>query len=188
MLSSNMTASYRQLSAAIAVAAAFALVPLLGSTASPPVSLPTPPAVGTPALPPVQLPAAGIGLPEAVATGCNRVAAPSGSDRARGGLKTPFRTVQALVNSLRPGQTGCLREGTYTGAVRIARGGRRRARVTLAAYPGETATVVGRLQIVKGANYVTVTGLRLDGENPQRGAEPDDRREPCDVQLRRRDQ
>ena len=181
MPSANMTAaSYRRLSAAALVAAAFALLPLLGSTglppvgtpAVPPVSLGAPPAVGTPAVPPVQLPAAGIGLPLAVATSCDRFAAPSGSDWARGGPRAPFRTVQRLVNSLRPGQTGCLRAGTYREPVRVARGGGRGARVTLAAYPGESATIVGRFEIVKGADYVTVTGLRLDGANPARLPSP----------------
>ena len=103
-------------------------------------------------------------------------------------MNAPFRTVQRLVNSLRPGQTGCLRAGTYTAPVRIARGGRRGARITLAAYPGETATIVGRFEIVKGANYVTVTGLRLDGVNPTRLPSPMVDSEPRDVQLRRRDQ
>ncbi len=179
MLSANMTASYRQLPlvisvrrvlTAVVVAAALVLVLLLGSTA-PPVSTPTLPTVGTPALP-VRVPAAGIGLPSALATACSRYAAPTGSDWARGGPRAPFRTVQRLVNSLRPGQTGCLRAGTYTEPVRIARGGRRGARVTLAGYPGETATIVGRLEIVKGANYVTVTGLRLDGANAARLPSP----------------
>jgi len=118
------------------------------------------------------LPAAGIGLPVAVATPCNRFAAPYGSDADRGGPRAPFRTVQRLVNALRPGQTGCLRAGTYVGSVRIARRGRPAARITLTAFPGETATVVGRLAIVKGANYVSVTGLDLNGENPQRGLSP----------------
>jgi len=76
------------------------------------------------------------------------------------------------MNALHPGQTGCLRGGTYIGSVRIARGGRRGARTTLTAYPGETATIVGRLEVVRGANYVTVTGLDLNGENPQRGLSP----------------
>ena len=38
--------------------------------------------------------------------------------------------------------------------------------------PGETATIVGRFEIVKRADYVTVTGLRLDGVNPTRLPSP----------------
>ncbi|MBV9803183.1 MAG: right-handed parallel beta-helix repeat-containing protein [Solirubrobacterales bacterium] len=99
------------------------------------------------------------------ATTCDRFAAPNGSDAAAGTLGDPFGTVQQLVNSLGPGQTGCLLAGTYAGAVRIARGGSPSARLVLAAYPGQHADVVGRLEITRGANYVTVRGLSLDGAN-----------------------
>jgi hypothetical protein len=172
-----MTASHRHVSAAalLALVLALAMVRFIAGTtlpsapgvSLPPIGTPTPPA-GVPSL----LPAAGIGLPLAMATPCSRFAAPSGSDRARGTLNAPFGTVQRLVNSLRPGQTGCVREGTYTAPVRMARGGRPGARVTLTAYPGETATIVGRFEIVKRADYVTVTGLRLDGVNPTRLPSP----------------
>ncbi len=170
-----MTASHRHVSAAALLALVLAMVPFIAGTtlpsgpgvSLPPIGTPTPPA-GVPSL----LPAAGIGLPLAMATPCSRFAAPHGSDRARGTLNAPFGTVQRLVNSLRPGQTGCVRAGTYTAPVRIARGGRRGARVTLTAYPGETATIVGRFEIVKGADYVTVSGLRLDGVNPTRLPSP----------------
>jgi Right handed beta helix region len=100
------------------------------------------------------------------AISCDRIASPGGSDSARGTLHRPFRTVQRLVNALRPGQTGCLLAGTYVGNVRIARGGRRGARVTVAAYPGQDPTVAGRLEIIRGADYVTIRGLSLDGANP----------------------
>ncbi len=36
-------------------------------------------------------------------------------------------------------------------------GGQPGARVTLTSYPGETANVIGRLWVARGANYVTVT-------------------------------
>jgi hypothetical protein len=96
---------------------------------------------------------------------CDRFASPNGSDAARGTLRRPFRSVQRLVNALRPGYTGCLLSGIYVGNVRIARGGRAGARVQLTAAPGQDATVVGRMEIVKGADYVTVSGLSLDGRN-----------------------
>src|ERR1700733_3945363 len=86
---------------------------------------------------------------------CQRFASPTGSNRTRGTANRPFRTVQRLVDSLGPGQVGCLFEGFYRGSVRIWRGGRRGARVVLTGYPGQTARIVGRLEIVKGANYVT---------------------------------
>ena len=44
---------------------------------------------------------------------CTRFAAPHGSDRGEGSSSLPFRTVQRLASTLAPGETGCLRAGTY---------------------------------------------------------------------------
>ncbi len=98
---------------------------------------------------------------------CHRVASPSGSDRAAGSAAAPFRTVQKLVNSLARGQTGCLKAGSYRGNVRFGHGGRAGRPLTLTGYHGETATVVGRLWVARGANHVVVKGLHLNGDNQQ---------------------
>ncbi len=102
---------------------------------------------------------AGAGVP------CDLVASPSGSDAAVGSVAAPFSSAQKLVDSLQPGQVGCLRGGTYVEDVRFGRGGQIGAPVTLTAFPGETATVVGRMWVARGADHVTVTGLHLDGRN-----------------------
>ncbi len=123
----------------------------------------------------VGLPAAASSLPlgSAITTAtCSLVTAPSGSDSASGTATAPFQTVQKLVNSLGRGQTGCVEQGTYDEDVRIARGGSAGTPVTLTSYPGQTATIVGRMQVVEGANYVTVSDLDLNGENPTRGESP----------------
>ncbi len=91
---------------------------------------------------------------------CSLVASPSGSDGAAGTVTAPLRTAQKLTDSLAPGQTGCLRAGTYYENLRITSPG-----ITLRSYPGETATVVGRMYLVAGANGVTITHLDLNGEN-----------------------
>ena len=96
---------------------------------------------------------------------CDEYASPFGSDSGSGTISAPFRTVQELVNALGAGQTGCLASGVYYGSVRIANGGHPGAPVTLRTDPGQTATIAGRLEIVEGANYVTVTGVGLDGAN-----------------------
>lgn len=96
---------------------------------------------------------------------CDRFAAISGSNAGRHDDGAPFRTAQALVDSLRPGQTGCLQPGTYYGEVRFNRGGARRRPITLRSVPGSTATVIGRVYVPAGSNYVRVVGLRLDGRN-----------------------
>ena len=96
---------------------------------------------------------------------CNRTASPTGSDGAAGTTAAPFRTMQRLADSLGPGQTGCLRAGTYAEDVRIDQGGRAGAPVTLTSYPGERATVRGRMHVTDNANWVTVSRLALDGRN-----------------------
>ena len=80
-------------------------------------------------------------------------------------MTAPLRTVQRLASSLSPGQTGCLLAGTYGEDVKIVRGGRAGAPITLAAYLGQSATIVGRFWIARGSDYVTVKGLHLDGVN-----------------------
>lgn len=100
------------------------------------------------------------------ATSCTRYASPTGSDSGgRGTLQSPYRTVQALVDSLQPGETGCLEGGVYREDVSIHRGGTRGRRITLTSAPGARAVVQGVLWVAGGANFVTVSNLRLDGRN-----------------------
>jgi nitrous oxidase accessory protein NosD len=96
---------------------------------------------------------------------CDRVASPRGSDRNRGTAAKPYASVAKLANSLRPGQTGCLRAGVYRGRVKIRRGGRAGAPATIRSAPGEQATVRGRLHVANSANHMVVRGLFLDGRN-----------------------
>ncbi len=96
---------------------------------------------------------------------CSMYAAPSGSNNASGTATQPFATVQHLAEALGPGQTGCIRGGTYAENVKIAHGGSAGAPITLTSYPGERATIVGRFWIAEGSNYVTVEDLDLNGKN-----------------------
>lgn len=101
--------------------------------------------------------------------GCDLYAAPKGISRllglALGSRANPFTTVQALIDAVLPGQTGCLRGGTYDipGELRFSHAGRPDARITLAGYPGETATLRGGpLYVPSGSNDVTITHLHID--------------------------
>ncbi len=99
------------------------------------------------------------------AGGCSRYAAPTGSDAAPGTEAAPFATAQRLADSLAPGETGCLHEGTYTQDVKVSQGGAPGAPVTLQSYPGERATLVGRLWIARGADFVTISDMDINGKN-----------------------
>jgi glycosyltransferase involved in cell wall biosynthesis len=89
---------------------------------------------------------------------CAKVASPDGNDSAPGTAGGPYATAQRLVNALAPGETGCLRAGTYREDLTLATPG-----VGLTSYPGGRATLAGRLRVT--ADRVTVERLTLDGRN-----------------------
>src|ERR671932_1697506 len=92
--------------------------------------------------------ALGTGTASADDTSCTRVAAPGGSDSAAGTEAAPFATAQHLVNSLGPGDVGCLRQGTYGENVTFSHGGTGDdARVVLRSYAGERAKISGRVYV-----------------------------------------
>src|SRR5688500_16289062 len=107
--------------------------------------------------------AAAAGSPAAVS--CDKVASTSGSDAAAGSAASPYRTAQKLVDSLAPGQTGCLQGGLFEQDVKIAKGGAPGSPVTVTSYPGERATLKGRLRVADSANFVAVESLNLDGRD-----------------------
>jgi Right handed beta helix region len=95
---------------------------------------------------------------------CDGRAAPATASTAVRCTKTispQGRSVQRLVDSLRPGQVGCLLPGTYSGDVSIHRGGRRGKPIVLTSATSREARVRGTFWV--DANDVVVTRLRLDG-------------------------
>lgn len=68
--------------------------------------------------------------------------------------------VRRLVDSLRSGQTGCLRGGVYVEDVTVSR-----SRIGLRAYPGEHARLVGRLWFPRTVHDDVFSYLTLDGRN-----------------------
>ena len=93
---------------------------------------------------------------------CNRFAAPEGSDGASGTIDQPLRTAQKLASSLQQGETGCLRAGIYKADDQIKLS---TPSVTLTSYPGERATLVGRVWVAKDAPNTAIRNLDLDGRN-----------------------
>jgi hypothetical protein len=109
--------------------------------------------------------AGAMGGSQAGAAGCDKVASPLGSDAFAGTTAAPYATVEHLANSLSAGQTGCVRAGVFQGDVTVTKGGSGNAPTMVTSYPGERATVLGRLQITDKANNVVFQGLNLDGRN-----------------------
>jgi hypothetical protein len=100
-------------------------------------------------------------------TVCDLIAAPTGSDTTgNGSAAAPFASLQKLDSALTPGQTGCLRGGSYGSTsthYTLSNAGIASAPITITSYPGETATVQGWVDIEGG--YQTLEHLSLDGSN-----------------------
>jgi hypothetical protein len=115
----------------------------------------------------VQRPASAGGGGGTASVHCDLFASPAGSDSTGNGrIASPFQTVAQLDVSLRPGQTGCLRAGSYGSTStwhKIYTNGAPSAQITITSYPGELATVVGYVDIE--ASYTTLTRMRIDGSN-----------------------
>ena len=90
-----------------------------------------------------------------------RVAAPSGSDSAAGTVAAPLRTLDALLEAVEPGQTACLRGGTYGGVEPRLHD----PDSELTSYPGETATITSMLEVMNTAKRSHVHHLRFDATN-----------------------
>jgi hypothetical protein len=105
-------------------------------------------------------------VPTAPAVHCDLFASPTGSDSANGSLGSPFASVGKLDAALHPGQTGCLRAGSYGATntwVKVFSNGSSTGQITLTSYPGETATVRGYVDIE--GSYTTLSHLSIDGSN-----------------------
>jgi hypothetical protein len=98
---------------------------------------------------------------------CDLFASPTGSDSSGDGrLGSPFASLNKLDSDLRPGETGCLRAGSYGSSGtwhQIDTDGTRRGQITITAYPGENATVRGYVDLE--GSYTTISHLSIDGSN-----------------------
>ena len=100
----------------------------------------------------VVLCACGADAPDAQsARACDRLASPG--DRA----------VQRLVDSLRPGEVGCLRQGTYRGPLTIERSGEPGRPITLQPRPGARVRLVGAVTVTRRSAHVVLRRLSLEG-------------------------
>jgi hypothetical protein len=98
---------------------------------------------------------------------CDLFVSPSGSDSSGdGSFRSPFASLNKLDAVLRPGETGCLRAGSYGSTTtwhRIDTDGTTRGQITITSYPGEAATVRGYVDIE--GSYTTLSHLSIDGSN-----------------------
>lgn len=98
---------------------------------------------------------------------CALFSSPSGSDSSGdGSLQHPFASLVRLDRALSPGQTGCLRAGSYGSTAtlhQLENSGSAQAPITISAYPGESVTITGWVDIE--ASYTTLENVNIDGSN-----------------------
>jgi parallel beta-helix repeat protein len=98
------------------------------------------------------------------ANAANYYVATTGNDANPGTLSQPFRTIKRGLSNLRPGDTLYLRAGRYAEAINshyqvVPAGTSWTSPVTVAAYPGETATIAGHITIgTPSVQYVVFRG------------------------------
>jgi Right handed beta helix region len=81
-------------------------------------------------------------------------------------VASPGDSLSSFLNSLDPGDVGCLHGGTYDENVTMSGGGDGEgSRVVVRSFPGERAKISGRLYLTQDADYVTVEQLDLDGHD-----------------------
>ncbi len=98
--------------------------------------------------------------------GCTVYASPAGSDTAPGTVALPVRSLQRVVDMLRPGGVGCLLPGTYAGGATVAAGGNPGAPITIRSASSTPALVRGRIWIEHSAHDVVLSKLALDNVVP----------------------
>jgi hypothetical protein len=102
---------------------------------------------------------AGLAFPVPDAGACTLWVSERGTDVNPGSVDAPFRSVQKLVNSLSPGQVGCLTPGSvFAEPVRIGRPG-----IELRTAPGRRATIRGGVRVLPGADNVVISSLVIQG-------------------------
>jgi len=93
--------------------------------------------------------------------GCDRFAAPHGSDSRRGTFRRPFRSAPRLAAALRPGQTGCFRRGTYRSRdLKVDT-----PRTTLRPFRNEQVTLRADIRLKPSARSSVLAGMRLEGSS-----------------------
>ena len=94
----------------------------------------------------------------ATSSKCDRYAAPSGVDSGRGTLNRPYATPKKLVAALAPGQTGCLRGGTYSFSTLVLN----EASLTLAPYRSEEVELRGEIKVRPDGAGSVIEGMKLN--------------------------
>ncbi len=131
---------------------------------------PTPPAPPTPPTPPSPTPP-----PPPAPTGRVFYVAPNGNDSYAGSEAQPWATIIHAAQTLQPGDTVLVKNGTY-GGVYMDRSGAAGKPMTFKAFPGDKPRIEINVInspgfLLEGASYVNIDGFDLDYTYPITDAE-----------------
>jgi parallel beta-helix repeat protein len=108
-----------------------------------------------------------LGIGVTPATAATYYVSPTGSDSNSGSSTAPWRTLQKAANTMNPGDTTLIANGTYPGGITQTRDGTASARITFRAInvggvviAGDQTTATDAFYINQ-ANYVVVDGLTV---------------------------
>lgn len=106
----------------------------------------------------------------ASSTGQTFYVAPSGSDGNPGSFALPWATINKAAQTMLPGQSVYVRDGTYTG-VYVNRSGTPGKPISFRAYPGaKPKIVITEINspgfLLEGASYININGFDLDYKVP----------------------
>jgi len=97
-------------------------------------------------------------------TTCTHYVAPNGNDANPGTAGAPWRTLEHAASAVQPGNTVCVRAGTYTEEeVTFSRSGTAGAPITFTAVPGEAVTIQGSVTLARGTSYLNLVGFAVRG-------------------------
>jgi parallel beta-helix repeat protein len=143
---------------------------------SPPPS-PTPPSPTTPPAPPAPTPPSPTppSPTPPTPTGNTFYVAPNGNDANAGSEAQPWATINHAAQTLQPGDTVLVKNGTY-GGVYVDRSGAPGKPITFKAFPGDKPRIEIKVInspgfLLEGASYINIDGFDLDYTYPITDAE-----------------
>ena len=101
------------------------------------------------------------------------VSSTSGSDTNDGSVTSPWKTIQKAADIVKPGDTVCVRGGTYNEKVTMKTSGTMNAYITFINYEGESPIINGENQevsnddlenaliLIQGKSYIKVIGFNV---------------------------
>ncbi len=106
-------------------------------------------------------------LPKISSPGKTYYVSVTGSDKNKGTIKKPFKTISYGISRLTAGDTLLIRKGTYNESLRIKKSGKKNKYITISSYKKEKVAISGSgkespcLMNISNKSYIYVNGLEF---------------------------